>query len=363
LVSREGAPEAVILVGGHGTRLQPLTLRTPKPMLALAGVPFLTHQIVRLRDVGVEHIVLATSYRPEVFEAHFGRGDVLGVRIDYVTEAEPLGTGGGIRNVADRLESAPDAPVIIVNGDVLSGHDIAAQLELHRRREAAVTLHLVEVEDARAFGCVPTDSQSRVTGFFEKSAHPVTNHINAGCYVFTREVIDAIPAGRPVSVERETFPELLAADAVVLGYVESAYWLDVGTPAAFVKGSADVVRGVLVSPALPGPVGESLVDDTAVIDPSARVVGGSAIGPAATVEAGAQVDGCVIADRVHIGIDAVLVRCLVGPGAQIGPGVTMTDATIGDGARIGAHNELAAGIRIWCDAVIPHAAIRFSPLP
>jgi mannose-1-phosphate guanylyltransferase len=124
-----------------------------------------------------------------------------------------------------------------------------------------------------------------------------------------------------------------------------------------------VVRGILVSPALPGPVGESLVDDTAVVDPSARVVGGSAIGPGVTVQAGAQVDGSVIGEGVHIGMDSTLLRCLVGSGAQIGPGVTMTDATIGDGARIGAHNELAAGIRIWCDAVIPHAAIRFSPLP
>ena len=182
-------------------------------MLALAGVPFLAHQIARLRATGVEHIVLATSYRPEVFEAHFGGGADLGVRIDYVTEIEPLGTGGGIRNVADRLESGPDAPVLIVNGDVLSGHDIAAQLELHRSHDAAVTLHLVEVADARAFGCVPTDSDGRVTGFFEKSPHPVTNRINAGCYVFRRDVIDEIPSGRPVSVERETFPGLLAAGA------------------------------------------------------------------------------------------------------------------------------------------------------
>jgi mannose-1-phosphate guanylyltransferase len=363
LVSSDGAREAVILVGGHGTRLQPLTLRTPKPMLALAGVPFLAHQIARLREAGVEHVVLATSYRPEVFEAHFGRGADLGVRIDHVTELEPLGTGGGIRNVADRLESAPDAPVLIINGDVLSGHDIAAQLELHRSHDAAVTLHLVEVDDARAFGCVPTDSDGRVTGFFEKSAHPVTNRINAGCYVFRRDVIDDMPAGRPVSVERETFPGLLAADATVLGYVESAYWLDVGTPAAFVKGSADVVRGVLPSSALPGPVGESWIDTTAMVDPSARVVGGSAIGPAVTVQAGAQVDESVIGEGVHIGMDSTLVRCLVGSGAQIGPGVTMTDAVIGDRARIGPHNELAAGIRIWCDAVIPHAAIRFSPLP
>lgn len=355
--------EAVILVGGQGTRLQPLTLRTPKPMLALAGVPFLVHQIARLRAAGVGHVVLATSYRPEVFSEHFGTGKDLGVRMDYVTEAEPLGTGGGIRNVAGSLQSPPDAPVLVVNGDDLSGHDIGAQLELHRRRQAAVTLHLVEVENPRDFGCVPTDSHARVTGFFEKAADPVTNRINAGCYVFARHVIDEIPAGRPVSVERETFPGLLAVNAVVLGYVETSYWLDVGTPAAFVQGSADVVRGVLASPALPGPAGESLIDADAVVAPSALVSGGSAVGPRARIGARALVQGSVIADGVHIGADAVLIRCLVGRRANIGPRCTMTDAVIGDGARIGAGNELAAGIRIWTDVVIPDAAIRFSPLP
>jgi mannose-1-phosphate guanylyltransferase len=355
--------EAVILVGGQGTRLQPLTLRTPKPMLPLAGVPFLAHQIARLRSVGVHHIVLATSYRPEVFSDYFGTGRALGVRITYVTEVEPLGTGGGIRNVAGSLKSAPDAPVFIVNGDDLSGHDMAAQLDLHRRRDAAVTLHLVEVEDARAFGCVPTDSHARVTGFFEKSPDPVTNRINAGCYLFTRRVIDQIPAGRPVSVERETFPGLLAANALVLGYVENAYWLDVGTPRAFVKGSADVVRGVLASPALPGPVGESLIAADAIVAASAEVSGGSAIGAIARVGAGAQVEGSVVADGVRIGAGAVVVRSLIGKRASIGAHCTLTDAVIGDGAKIGSGNELAAGIRIWTDAVIPDAAIRFSPLP
>lgn len=355
--------EAVILAGGRGTRLQPLTLRTPKPMLALAGVPFLAHQIARLRAVGVEHVVLATSYLPEVFQDRFGGGEPLGVRIDYVTEAEPLGTGGGIRNVAGRLEAGPDEAVVILNGDVLSGHDIAAQLDVHRRRSAAATLHLVEVDDARAFGCVPTDSHARVTGFIEKSADPVTNRINAGCYVFARHVIDEIPAGRPVSVERETFPGLLEAGAVVLGYVESSYWLDVGTPAAFVKGSADVVRGILVSPALPGSPADSLVDAEAAVAGSARVCDGSVVGAGSTIERDALVSGSVVAPGVHVGADSVVLRSVLGAGASIGARCTVTDAVVGDGAQIGADNDLAAGIRVWIDAVIPDGAVRFSPLP
>jgi len=355
--------EAVVLVGGQGTRLQPLTIRTPKPMLPFAGAPFLTHQITRLRAAGVEHIVLATSYRAEVFAEHFGNGKELGIRIDYVTETEPLGTGGGIRNVARRLESGPADAVLIVNGDVLSGHDIGAQLELHRRREAAATLHLVEVPDARPFGCVPTDSHNRVTGFFEKSPEPVTNRINAGCYVFARHVIDEIPEGRVVSVERETFPGLLEDKQMVLGYVDNAYWLDVGTPRAFVKGSSDVVRGVVDSPVLSGSVGESLIDPDASVHPNAVITGGSVIGPRSVVESGATVHSTVVADGAHIGSGAVIGFSLIGRRAVIGRKAMLNDVVIGEGAKIGENNELANGIRIWTDAVIPDAAIRFSPLP
>jgi mannose-1-phosphate guanylyltransferase len=355
--------EAVVLVGGQGTRLQPLTLRTPKPMLPFAGVPFLTHQITRLHAAGVEHIVMATSYRAEVFHEHFGNGRDLGVRIDYVTEVEPMGTAGAIRNVAKRLESGPSDPVLIVNGDILSGHEIRAQLEVHRRREAAVTLHLVEVDDARAFGCVPTDSHSRVTGFIEKSDNPVTNRINAGCYVFRREVIDSIPSDRPVSVERETFPQLLENGALMLGYVDTSYWLDVGTPAAFVKGSADVVTGVVETFALPGPPGDALVIDGAIVHAGAAVTGGSVIEARAKVDAGAQVTRSVIADGAHVAAGAVVENSIVGRRAEIGPRARLNGVVVGEGAQIGGGNELSNGIRIWTDASIPDAAIRFTPLP
>jgi mannose-1-phosphate guanylyltransferase len=332
-------------------------------MLPFAGVPFLTHQLARLKAAGVEHVVLATSYRSEVFAEYFGSGKDLGLRIDYVTETEPMGTGGGIRNVARRLESGPEDPVIIVNGDVLSGHDIAAQLELHRRRTAAVTLHLVEVEDARPFGCVPTDSHNRVTGFIEKSPEPVTNRINAGCYVFARQVIDEIPEGRVVSVERETFPGLLEAKQIVLGYVDNSYWLDVGTPRAFVRGSADVVEGVVESPALPGPVGESLIHPDASVHPNAVISGGSVIGPRSVVESGATVHRTVVSDGAHIGSGAVIGFSLIGRRAVIGRKAMLNDVVIGEGAKIGENNELTNGIRIWTDAMVPDAAIRFSPLP
>lgn len=352
--------EAILLVGGQGTRLRPLTISTPKPMLAVAGVPFLTHLLARLAAAGVTHAVLGTSYQPHVFADHFGSGAALGLELDYVTERVPLGTGGGIRNVVDKLRSGPDDPVLVLNGDVLSGHDMAAQVAEHARSGAAVTLHLTEVADARAFGCVPLDDTGRVTAFLEKMDEPVTNRINAGCYVFTRSVIDSIPAARPVSVERETFPELVAAGTRVQGYVESAYWLDLGTPAAFVTGSADLVTGVAPSPALPGPVGECLVLPGAEVAAGAVLCGGTAVGAGCRVSAGTVVDGSVLLDGAVVGHGAVVRRSIVGRNATVGEGCVLTEAVIGDDVHVGAHNELLAGVRIFPGVVLADGAVRFS---
>jgi mannose-1-phosphate guanylyltransferase len=337
--------EAIVLVGGLGTRLRPLTLDIPKPMLPVAGVPFLTHQLARLAAVGVEHVVLATSYRPEVFEAHFGDGSALGLRVDYVTETEPLGTGGAIRNVVPMLTSGRSDPVVVLNGDVLSGHDIAAQLKVHGEGKAAVTLHLVRVGDPRAFGSVPTDDQGRVTAFVEKSPEPVSDQINAGCYVFRRDVIDAIPAGDVVSVERVTFPQLLAAGEPVLGYVDTSYWLDVGTPAALVQASADLVRGVAPSADVHG---------------TASVRGGSAIGDRAAIAAGAVVDASIVLPGARVGKDAEIVRSVVGADAVVGAGCRLVDVVVGTGAQLGARNELLHGARVWPGVSVPDVAVRFS---
>ena len=252
--------EAIVLVGGQGTRLRPLTLFAPKPLLPTAGVPFLAHLLARAAAGGVTHVVLATCYKADMFASSLGDGSEFGLSIDYVTEEVPLDTAGGIRNAASSLRGRGAAdPVVVLNSDVLSGHDLGAQVDLHIKTDAAVTLHLVEVADPSRFGVVPTDSSGRVTAFLEKTPNPVTNYINAGCYVFRRDVIDQIPAGRRVSVERDTFPGLIEAGALVMGYPESAYWLDVGTPQTFVRGSCDLVLGRLPAPAVPGPPGPSLL--------------------------------------------------------------------------------------------------------
>jgi mannose-1-phosphate guanylyltransferase len=352
--------DAVLLVGGQGTRLRPLTISAPKPMLPAAGVPFTAHQLARARDAGVDHVVLATSYQPQVFEEYFGDGSDFGLDLEYVTEVEPLGTGGGIRNVAGRLRGGPDDPVLIFNGDVLSGVDLRALVAHHADAGAKVTLHLVEVEDPRAFGVVPTDESGRVTAFLEKTQSPPTNRINAGCYVFRRSVIDAIPPGRPVSVERETFPGLLAAGELVVGHVDSGYWLDLGTPEAFVQGSCDLVRGRVASSALAGPVGESLLLPGAVVAPDAIVHGGSTIGRRALVGAGATVQSSVVFDDAVIEAGTEIRESVIGRGAWIGPGSVVKSAVIGDGARVGARNELLGGARVFPGIELAECAVRFS---
>lgn len=348
--------DAVILVGGLGTRMRPLTLSAPKPMLPTAGVPFLTHLICRVRDAGIRHVVLGTSYRAELFEDHFGDGARLGVELEYVVERQPLGTGGGIRNVADVLRGDT---VLVVNGDNLVGVDLPAFLAAHHRSGAEVTLCLHRVPDARPYGCVPTGADGRVTAFLEKDPNPVTDQINAGMYAFRRHVVDTIPTGRPVSVERETFPQLLATGAPVMGYVNDGYWRDFGTPADFVAGSADLVRGIAPSSAVPS-TGERLLLAGATVDPSAVVTAGSTIGRDATVAAGALVQGCVVFDGARIGPDTVVIDSVVGAGAVIGAGTVVEDAVLGDGVVLGARLELRAGIRVWPGVRLGDGAIRFS---
>lgn len=350
--------DAVVLVGGKGTRLRPLTLSAPKPMLPTAGLPFLTHLLSRIAAAGIEHVILGTSYKPAVFEAEFGDGSALGLQIEYVTEEHPLGTGGGIANVAGKLRNDT---AMVFNGDVLSGADLAQLLDFHRSNRADVTLQLVRVGDPRAFGCVPTDEEDRVVAFLEKTEDPPTDQINAGCYVFERNVIDRIPQGREVSVEREVFPALLAdGDCKIYGYVDASYWRDMGTPEDFVRGSVDLVRGIAPSPALRGHRGEQLVHDGAAVSPGALLIGGTVVGRGAEIGPGTRLDGAVIFDGVRVEAGCVIERSIIGFGARIGPRALIRDGVIGDGADIGARCELLSGARVWPGVFLPDGGIRYS---
>lgn len=342
--------EAVIVAGGFGTRLLPLTARRPKHLLDVGGVPFLEHQIARLAAAGVRHVVLATSYHADQFEPVLGDGSRWGIRITYVLEEVPLGTGGAIRNVADALDPDPDTPVVILNGDVLSGHDLAAQLrDFHTPRDGRpvdVSLHLVRVQDPRAFGCVPTDAAGRVLDFVEKSDSPVTDQVNAGCYVFRRAVIDTIPTGREVSVERETFPGLVADGHVVVGHVETAYWRDVGTPSALVDAARDVVLGLAPTPAVAAAGGSCRIQPDAHVEPGAVVDDGSTVMSGARIGAGATVSASVVMTGAVVEPGATVIRSVVGPGAVVASDAVIEAATLGDEARVGSGVRLPEGSRV-----------------
>lgn len=320
--------DAILLVGGLGTRLRPLTDRLPKPMLPVAGAPLVAHQLQKAREAGIDRLVLACGYRSEVFAHWVSEHSPRGLELLLEVEQVPLGTGGAIRNAACLLEGAPGDQVVVMNGDVLSGHDLEAQLELHRWSGADVTLHLVEVADARAFGCVPTDSAGRVEAFLEKSEDPPSRQINAGCYVFRREVLEQMPVGEAFSVERVTFPALLEAGRPLAGYLDSSYWRDLGTPASYVEGSRDLVLGRMRSSAMPGQPGAALVMPGAEVVAGASVTGGTSVMPGARVEAGASVEGSILLEGCFVGRGATVIDSIVGWGAVVAPGDRVEHALI-----------------------------------
>ena len=249
---------------------------------------------------------------------------------------------------------------MVFNGDVLGGTDLNAVLKTHVEQEADVTLHLLRVSDPRAFGCVPTDADGRVSAFLEKTEDPPTDQINAGSYVFNRSVIEKIPAGRPVSVEREIFPALLESGARVFGHVDQSYWRDMGTPADFVRGSSDLVRGIDPSPLLDGRHGESLVDESSAIAGGALLLGGTVIGRGVEIGGGARVEESVVFDGVQIEAGATVERCVIAAGVRIGARAHLVDCVIGEGAVIGARCELRDGLRVWPGVSLPDGGVRFS---
>lgn len=299
----------ILLVGGLGTRLKPLTNQTPKPMLPVGGLPVTERQLLAAKKAGIKTVILATSYLSEIFTPYFGDGSKWGMKLLYAVEAEPLGTGGAIRNAAALIDfQNSDEDFVIFNGDVLSGHDISAQIAFHKAKKADATLHLIEVADARAFGCVPTDSEGRVLDFLEKMENPVTNAINAGCYIFSASVISQIPEGKVVSIERETFPNLVSSGRPVYGYREQSYWLDIGTPAALFKGSRDIVGG------------DYLAGSQSQIGSGSLISGGTSIGERSTIGANCEITNSIIGNEVEIGDGCTISDSFILHGSQIAAG-------------------------------------------
>jgi len=306
----------ILLVGGMGTRLMPLTRDTPKPMLPLAGLPVTEHQLITAKKAGVTKIVLATSYLSEVFTPYFGDGSHWGLELRYAVEQIPLGTGGAIKNAAAALNLPPgtDEPIVIFNGDVLSSHNLSKQIQEHVADNADVTLHLTHVDDARAYGCVPVDENGRVIAFLEKMDNPITNTINAGSYVFHPSVIDTIASNTVVSVEREVFPALVEAGKKIYGYVEDSYWLDIGTPRALLAGSKHLVGG------------EFKVDATSKIAASAVLQDGSSVGQGCKVRENALISGSIISAGADIGQGSEIRNSFIAPGSLIADNSKIVDS-------------------------------------
>jgi mannose-1-phosphate guanylyltransferase len=252
----------------------------------------------------------------ELFTPYFGDGSKWDMKIEYAVEETPLGTGGAIRNAAKLIDSSES--IVILNGDVLSSHNLAEQIRQHEQHNADVTLHLTQVEDARAYGCVPTDSNGRVSAFLEKMENPVTNQINAGCYVFNPRVLESIPFDTVVSIERETFPLLVKNGAVVYGYVENSYWVDIGTPHALMTASAEIVKRD----------GDFLIMPGSKVDPSARLTGGSSIGGNCQISAGAVIGSSIIESECSIGSNAQISGSYISKGTKVKDGTKISSSFV-----------------------------------
>ena len=295
----------------------PLTTNTPKPMLKIAGAPVTEHQIVKAREAGISEIVLATSYLADVFEPHFGDGSRFGLKIKYAYEDEPLGTGGAIINAAQHLEISDSDSIFIFNGDVLSAHDLLAQSDLHSNSGAQVTLHLVEVEDARAYGCVPISQQGQVLDFLEKLEKPIANTINAGCYIFSSKTLSEIPLGVVSSVEREIFPSLLRKGETIFGYLDRGYWIDMGTPQSMIRASRDLILKPSISKATPVVIDGTVTLGEVSVDESSQVGGGSYLEDGVRIDGGSVVMGSIIGEKTHVEHGVLIENSYIAPGSRV----------------------------------------------
>jgi len=357
--------EAILLVGGFGTRLQPLTVHTPKPMLQVAGFPVTAHQISKAKQAGIDHIVLGTSLKAEVFQKELGDGQKLGVKISYAFEPVQLGTGGGIRNAASLLNAQPDDPVVIFNGDVLTGVDIQKVISKWRETNADVALYLTRVKDPSAYGLVPTDEAGNVLAFLEKPDRKediVTDQINAGMYIFKRKVIDLIPSDKVVSVEREVFPELLKNNLKVIGVVDEGYWLDLGTPDSFVKGSSDLVTGKIKT-GLIKTFSDRLILKNTKIDPSVTINGGSVIGNNSIIGKNCQINNSVIDQDVEIGENVIINSSIIAKGCKISDNCKINDSVVADNVELASGVELKNDSRIWPDQKIAKISLDHQTIP
>ena len=329
--------KAVVLVGGEGTRLRPITETLPKPLVPLVDRPSLDHVLDHLAGHGVHEVVLSSSYLEETFRA-FIRDRHGDPSITWITETQPLGTGGAIVNALEALDT--DEPFFALNGDILTDLDLSEMLARHRDRGAVATIALTHVEDARPYGLVPMDGEGRVLEFREKPAELVPGDINAGTYVLEPSALEGWARGENVSIERQIFPALIAEGRLLAGFVSDAYWMDLGTPQAYLQAQFDLLDGrVAGHPSYASP----FVDVDGRIDERATVNDHVVVGPRATIEAGAHVRDAVLHERATVEAEAVVERSILGPGSRVMRGAMVSDSVLGEGAVIGAGVSVREG--------------------
>jgi NDP-sugar pyrophosphorylase family protein len=357
-VAGTAALQAVILAGGEGTRLRPLTLARAKPVVPILNRPFLAYQLALLRAHGVSDVVLACSYRVDDVRAALGDAEHLGVRLRYIVEGAPLGTGGGVRNATDLVSGT----VFVLNGDVLTDADLSAMRQLHETRGSRTTIYLQPVPDPRQYGVVETDANGRLRGFREKptsDAEITTNTINAGIYLIDASLLERIPRDRPSSIEREFFPALIADGVPCFGWCPTAYWRDIGTPAAYRAAQTDLLQKRAVMP-LPPPGQEqdgSWLDAGGAVEPGARIVAPSVVGAGASLGARCRVGPeAVVGDGSRIGPDARVEGAILWERVHVGAGAVLQDCVVGSDVRIGAHARVGPEVVVESGAVVPEGA-------
>lgn len=320
--------KALLIAGGLGTRLRPLTYTRPKHLLPIANRPHIEHVLDLLARHEVTDVVLLTSYLASAFDGVIERARTRGIVVEVTHETEPLGTAGALKNAAHLVG---DETFFAFNGDVLTDVDLSALLAFHRTSGGRGTILLTPVDDPSAFGVVPTDDNGRVTGFVEKPPREeaTTNEINAGVYVLEPSVLDSIPSGQVVSIEREVFPPL-AEEGSLYARATDAYWMDIGTPAKYLQANLDALAGRFVTDAVGRPG-----MDVAVVGPSARIddaarVSSACIGEGCVVEADAVIHHSVLLDRVTVAAGASVTGTVLGEGVRVGPRTVVDGRTVGD---------------------------------
>jgi len=363
----------VILVGGQGTRLRPLTSDTPKPVVQLVDRPFISFMLEWLREHGIDDVVMSCGFLADGVRDVLGDGSDLGIRLRFVEEPEPRGTAGAVKFAEHML----DERFLMLNGDVLTDIDLTAQIAQHESSGARATLALVPVPDPSAYGLVMLDEDHAVTEFVEKptSDRSGPNLISAGAYVLEREILELVPPGRNVSIEREVWP-LLVGDGLY-GFPSERYWMDIGTPSRYLQGTFDIIEGNVRTALLDRLGGDWLaVDDGASID--GRVIPPAVIGRGSTVAHGARVGSLVVLgadvsigagsvversvllDGVTVGEGCELRDCILAPGVAVGDNTKITGgAVLGEGVEVGSGNVITRGARIFPGVRLPDGAIEF----